>query len=357
MGLRAFLFFLPFWGCLPAFAASDHFCVQTFNVYAPAYASGVDFRLTQLADSMLRDPCDSFQFQELWRQSQYESFAGKTQPARLAMVRADEMRGDDAMTGLASGYSGQVLWGKAELFGVNNKDGFLDWVRNLTGVQKGYTLLKVKLGHSPPTLFVNLHDHPTDPLIRLAQVTQLIGAVLAVPDGADLPLVLTGDLNATPDSLELQLLRNVLLLRDSFAEAHAGYGSTCTYCSDNPLSWGGGDRVIDYVLFRSAPAYALNVEQSEIDLRGEPYQPLSDHYGVRSELRWSERSDAPLDWQSETVRSRIAQAVQTLHAAKAALRERSGAGFRQAAQALKALQASLETGDVAPALKRIFETP
>jgi endonuclease/exonuclease/phosphatase family metal-dependent hydrolase len=341
----AFFFSLLFWLALgPAHGSSGSFCVQTFNVYGPAYASSVDWRISRLADELLRDPCDSIQLQELWRQTHYDSLQRQLYPARLAMLRADEVRSDRAITGLASAFSGQVLAARSELFQVNNKSGPLDWIRDLTGVQKGFTLLHVKLDRGPQAVYINLHTHPTDQTIRVAQMIQLIKAAVDFPGASELPLLLAGDLNATPNSLELALLQNVLLLRDSFPEANGSYGATCTYCGSNPLSWSRKNRVIDFILARNAPTLSLETQSSEINLRGSPREPLSDHFGVRTLFGWAEREERQLDPREPLAQERVERAIASLSQAADLLNRRRGSGFREAARQAKELRAGLQSG-------------
>jgi hypothetical protein len=296
----------------PAFADSGRFCVQTFNVYGPAYASGVEYRLSRLAEEIVKEPCAATQFQEFWRDGQYETFKEEIRDARLAMVRADALRQDGSMTGLASAFAGHVLSAHSELFSVNNEGGVLDWFRDLSGVQKGFSALEVKLDHGPQALFLNLHDHPTEESIRVAQVAELVEKLLSDPAAKQKPLILTGDLNATPDGPELALLRDILLVRDSYVEANGGYGTICTYCGNNPLSWSSEDRVIDFVLVRNSPSLALVSAKSEVNLQGEPYDPLSDHFGVKSEFEWQDREAAYLSMNDPIVQARMKKAADTV---------------------------------------------
>ena len=57
MNPRAFLSALFALLSLPSLALADsgRFCVQTFNVYGPAYASGVAYRLSRLAEEIVKD--------------------------------------------------------------------------------------------------------------------------------------------------------------------------------------------------------------------------------------------------------------------------------------------------------------
>jgi endonuclease/exonuclease/phosphatase family metal-dependent hydrolase len=311
---RAF-FISAAWAALtltaPAFAESGQFCVQSFNVYGPAYASGVEYRLSRLAEEIVKAPCAATQFQEFWRDGQYQNFKEEISAARLAMVRADEYRSDGSMTGLASAFAGHVISARSALFSVNNEGGVLDWFRDLSGVQKGYSALEVKLDNGPAALFLNLHDHPTEESIRVAQVAELAEAMLADPSALKSPLILTGDLNATPEGPELAILRDILLLRDSYVEANGAYGNECTYCGDNPLSWSSEDRVIDFVLVRNSPDIELISARSEFNLKGEKYDPLSDHFGVKTDFRWQNREPRLLSLSDSTVKERMAKALVT----------------------------------------------
>lgn len=311
---RAF-FISAAWAALsiatPAFAESGQFCVQSFNVYGPAYASGVTYRLSRLAEEIVKEPCAATQFQEFWQDGDYETFLEEIRGARLATVRADAYRSDGFMTGLASAFAGHVLSARSQLFSVNNEGGVLDWFRNLSGVQKGYSALEVKLDNGPVALFLNLHDHPTEESIRVAQLAELAEAMMADASFQKLPVILTGDLNATPDSLELAILRDLLLLRDSYVEANGAYGAICTYCGDNPLSWSSDDRVIDFVMARNSPSTELVSAGSVVNLKGDKYDPLSDHFGVKTNFDWLEREPKRLSLNDPLVRARMAKAAVT----------------------------------------------
>jgi endonuclease/exonuclease/phosphatase family metal-dependent hydrolase len=321
MRLGVFLFpiFLLF-GVLPAHASLElngQFCLQTFNVYATAYAPAVSPRLERLAKAMLAEPCEVTQLQELWRSSDFEHVKKSLEPGHTTLIFADQLRHDSSMIGLASAYQGAILNSYSELFRVNNERGALDFGRNLLGVQKGFTAIETRLEQSPEAFFLNLHTHPTDQPIRAAQILQLIDFALFHSEKVShLPLILTGDLNATPESLESRLLRNVLLLRDGFSEANHGYGDKCTYCGNNRYSWSKENRVIDYTLFRSSLDVELSAAQSNINLTGEKDNPLSDHYGVRTFLAWKIRDRNPLQPSDEIVLARKRLAIATLTEAR-----------------------------------------
>lgn len=349
-GVFLFLFLLAF----PAFAASDRgsLCVQTFNVYGPAYASQVSDRLDRLAETLLREPCDAIQLQELWKENHYAQFVADMSPARMAAFRADDARADRNITGLATLTRGSILRAHSALYAVNNEDGLLDWIRDLSGVEKGFTILEARFDHlETPVLLVNTHTHPMDEAIRVAQMIELVSAVYAT--GNDAPLLFTADLNATPDSLDVELVKKLLLLEDAYLAAGNSYAGICTYCGDNPLSWSRKDRVIDYVFYRSSPTFAWHVESAEVNLKGDAYGALSDHYGVRSYLSWEARPEALLEPDSDLVRSRKTDAILVLRKAISILARQRDSAFAPILQKARELEAMFR-GKLSPSVERIF---
>lgn len=340
-------------------AQSGSFCVQTFNVYAPAYASNVEYRVSRIAEDLLKEPCDSIQFQEIWKRTTYDQFSSEFAAANMKQIFADNLRHDQAMIGLSSAFHGTLGRQYSELYRVNNEDGFLDWFRNMAGVQKGLTAIETKLDNGPTVLYLNTHTHPTNETIRAAQMIQLLDFVIQrSPGAANLPIVLNGDFNATPDSLELRLVKNVLQLHDAYLETHGGnYGDTCTYCESNPLSWGGGNRVIDFVLFRASPTLELRAQQSALNLQGEEGSPLSDHYGVRSTLAFQDRTSGLLPADSALVLDRKALAIKTLEEAKQLLTDAENSVYEEAITKATGMIQALKTDRLPEGAALAFRLP
>ncbi len=338
-------------------AAAATFCAQTFNVYAPAYASGIESRLSRLAQEVKAEPCDVIQFQEFWRDGDYAKFKQSMKGSSYVLIRADDLRNDNVIIGLSSAIQGKISQAQSSVFRVNNEGGILDGIRNLAGVQKGFTLLKVEIANTPSLLLLNLHTHPDKESIRLAQVTQLVQDIVSHPEILDSPIVLTGDLNATPDSPELALVKDLLLLRDSFVEANSSYGGVCTYCKDNPLSWDNKDRVIDFVLIGNSLSHKLTSKTSVINLKGSKPAPLSDHFGVRSQLAWTLQAERELNIMDPLILSRVQKARQSLSRAIKVLNSNSAAGFREAAKILKQWDSEFASGRLNPGFEKIFRTP
>ena len=353
---RAFVFFLTLFFPLAAFSAEGRFCLQTFNVYGPAYASQTTWRLEQLGRELQEEPCDAIQFQELWKESQFGLLQGALTPARMAGLWADHIRGDRALVGLGSFFAGSILKARSDLYRANNGANPLDWARGLTGVQKGFTILEAKLDDEPALLFVNTHTHPTDAPTRFAQLGQLVHALYTDPRAAEMPVLFTADLNATPGSLELEILENLLLFRDAYREVNGAYGPECTYCANNRYSWSNIDRVIDFTLFRSAPGVALSPTASVINLQGKN-GPLSDHYGVRSELAWAERT--PVLWEEEDGRvvARRIKALATLAKVRKGLESSRLKPVRRELETVAELERLLKAKGGAPLVDALFRTP
>jgi endonuclease/exonuclease/phosphatase family metal-dependent hydrolase len=358
MNSRAlFLCLLALYFSAPAFASEGALCLQTFNVYGPAYAGNTHSRLDRLGDELARDPCEAIQFQELWKASQFTQIQLKLNPARLAGLWADTLRSDKKLTGLGSFFSGSVLMARSVLFRANNGNGFLDQIRGLTGVQKGFTVMEVQLDGQPPFLFANLHTHPLDEATRCAQMLELIENIYADPKSSEMPLLLTGDFNATPTGPELGLLEGLLLLHDAYAEIHGGYRDECTYCAANRYSWSRENRVIDFTLFRASLKMSLEPTNSEINLTG-GNDPLSDHYGVRSHFRWADRpGEELLAANSEVVRDRKARAIESLLRAAGPMRNSKLDEVRAAAIRADQLVSELRDGTLTAAMDAAFRTP
>ncbi len=101
-------------------------------------------------------------------------------------------------------------------------------------IRRAYTRVRISLGSRDLTVFAtHLHHLPADSLVRQQQVEE----ILAAWSGAPLSVIL-GDLNATPDSAEMQLLAAEGLLS---VTALLGAPQAFTFYSAAP------DRQIDYI--------------------------------------------------------------------------------------------------------------
>jgi hypothetical protein len=248
-------------------------CLVTFNVYGPIYAANIQERTHQIVDEIKSNHrCRIIHLQEAWNDSQIRQIErGLSQQFQIYSPNREHKIGLMSLAGQA--------WRQAQTFSfnVNYEDGFLDRFRRVSKVQKAFSVLKDSL---PNTVSINTHLHPTSSAIRLMQIIDLFKWRVTQKNSA---VVLSGDFNSEPGSLEHQLVRTLLDVEDAmlgvFEKYPAGF---CTYCESNPLSWLKGNHVFDYVFLSHARASrsGWKAKNVELVLKGQA-EPLSDHYGLR----------------------------------------------------------------------------
>jgi hypothetical protein len=84
---------------------------------------------------------------------------------------------------------------------------------------------------------------------------------------------------------------------------------------------------------------------------------LSDHYGVRTELQWEEREDAPLATNDATVNERKAAAAATLRAVLNALSGNPDPRLNEGRAWATNFLARLDGGNLTPNESRAFSIP
>jgi endonuclease/exonuclease/phosphatase family metal-dependent hydrolase len=277
MGLRIALLAAVFLFSFQAFP----FCLQSFNGYGPAYAFHVAERTALFTREIKTQGCEVVHLQEIWSKNQIEIVKGRLK-SDYAIFSPNETN----RIGVMSFSKFPVMHTEFHIFSFNSDGGILDGGRDLFGVEKGFAIQNLKLTNSQNIDFINLHLHPASEAVRLAQIYEIIQWRLSKTTVA--PVLLSGDFNMTPTSLEHQLLLGALGLKDSVLEKWGKYPEHfCTYCStQNRLSWLRDDRVFDYVLFSNKAL--LKVTDVVVDLKGTPENRLSDHFGLRVNFDLSE---------------------------------------------------------------------
>lgn len=295
---RAWLFFSVVALSLfsPSSARSqEKFSVLNFNTYGPAYAPNTNGRARNFLRALSEQACcDVILLQEVWRPTHQQILdSGLLANAAFTKVRFDDSRGDEKNIGLVSYARSLPVSFSSVLFPVNNQSG-LDDAREDLGIEKGIGRIRLRPSTNAPEIdFWQLHTHPQVARVRLAQMVFLASELLARDASTEVPLLLAGDFNAQPDSLEIGFVREVLGFADAWVQKNGPYQvSDCTYCRDNILHLGGGDRVIDYLFLRSSQKVKLVVERAEFALQRFANRPLSDHYAVLAEISWQERVNA-----------------------------------------------------------------
>lgn len=296
---------------LPLFALApraEALCVQTFNAYGAFYAGATAARTARIATELQARGCDVVQLQETFPTSAVDM------PATFARGLAET----HAVAAAPESHNGLVALVKGE---IRETTFFQFFEQTLIGIRKGFTVTRARLpGMNEEVYLVNLHLHHSSSPARLAQLLEMIDWRLSHPS---LTMILTGDFNADPGSLERRFVTTLLRLRDSVEEARGAYpAGWCTYCKDNPRSWdgfpfGGTDHVYDYIYVSTGTATALDfaARAVEVNLQGAPGFTLSDHYGVTAELAPVARVPAT----AEEVEARRTAALGALDAVEAAL--------------------------------------
>lgn len=285
----------------------SQFCFQNFNAYGPLYASQ-RYARTQGLLGYLKDSekCEIVQLQEVWMTSHInhieDSLAGSYNFANPNR---------DHRIGIMSLVDGEILSEDTYTFAVNNSGSILDRARSLAHVQKAFHALRAKLpGIDEELYLVNTHLHPTSEAVRLTQILDLLKWRLK---NQDRKLLMSGDFNAEIKSLERELLMNVLGMRDAMEESFGKKGypqDFCTYCHSNPLRWLSGNHTFDYIFYSNVgqARTQLKVKGGEVNLKGSPRQPLSDHFGIR--VQFSVQEAAPVPHQTDPVKKE--KALRTL---------------------------------------------
>ena len=267
-------------------AESSRVCIQTFNAYGPAYSRNIPGRTKAVGEALKATPCEIIQFQEIWTEDHHnlEITAVSQSILTLSATRFDDTERPYIGKSGLSIFTSEVLTEQSfEEFTVN-RDGILDDIRESLGVIKGMGTSRITIRDDDTNgiQMINLHTHPDSVRVRITQVTQLLKRFeRMLPLTA--PLVVTGDFNFEPQSVEYKLLKSFTLLTDSYESDHGGYhDGDCTYCAENPIHWFGESRVIDYILVRSSATRRIEPDGTLINLRGNDTITPSDHYGLRS---------------------------------------------------------------------------
>ncbi|MCB0370790.1 MAG: hypothetical protein KDD45_15540, partial [Bdellovibrionales bacterium] len=139
------------------------------------------------------------------------------------------------------------------------------------------------IGNSGEDVYIlNTHLHPMSTPIRLSQLLEIYDWRIKNPS---LKLIVNGDFNSDPNSIEIRFIRDVMGLQDSYLSLKGSYPDNyCTYCTDNPRSFAKKNHIFDYIFYSSVSANFPNTKLYPIyyerNLTGSEKWSYSDHYGV-----------------------------------------------------------------------------
>jgi endonuclease/exonuclease/phosphatase family metal-dependent hydrolase len=249
-------------------------CIVTFNAYGPAYAPGKNWRAQHAAKELRDHNCDLVNLQEAWSEAQIDIFEHELASSYKVFDPNKKFR-----IGVMS--FSKTGWADAQTysFRVNYDGGFMDGFRRWVDVQKAFTVIK---DAQPNTTLINTHLHPTSPAIRMMQLLDIFNWRFTADKGR--ALIMTGDFNADPGSVEHRLALALLDVADSVKSVNGSYPKGfCSYCESNRHSWLSGDHTFDYVLL-SYPRPSRDgwkAKTAQLVLKGTQENPYSDHYGLK----------------------------------------------------------------------------
>lgn len=302
-------------------ADSDTICVQTFNAYGPAYSRDLEKRTAALGDELRTSPCGIVQMQEVWSDTHHNwVLDGLAQSmSSLSGVRFDDVqRPQLGQSGLAT-FTTEILSGQSFVPFQVNTDGLFDNVRELLGVIKGIgsSMITMRQNEGQKIRLMNVHLHPTSQRVRIAQVVQLLDAFFEYHPLQN-PMVITGDFNFEPSSVEYNLLQSVTRLTDAYVANNGLYSKDiCTYCESNVHHWPGHKGVLDYIWSRRGQYHSVKHLDTFINLHGVNGVTPSDHFGLRSDVQLVESSVEAVD--PKTFHERRQEALRATYAAVRAL--------------------------------------
>ena len=262
--------------------------LQTFNCFGPAYAPRLVYRTKLLCEFLkMNNQTDIVFLQEVWKNSHYKLlhklFFKKVD--EYQEIYFDELFSYKYKTGMVIYFKGRLLSKFYYPFSLNESN-FVDRFRTRMGILKGVGYVKVECKKFGILHLLNVHTHPTSSLVRLTQIAEII-ALVSKLDNA--PVIMGGDFNMEPHSLEYQLLVSQLSL-EVIPKLDSMNKDIETYSKENPYAIPGIHKTVDYIFLKSSD---LNFSQFSINLKKYQGRFLSDHYGVEGHVAYGSqvRSD------------------------------------------------------------------
>lgn len=316
--------------------SAPQFCVQNFNAYGPMYARDVESRTVRWTAELQQKPaCEVVHLQEVWSHSHIRLV--ESELSNRYSISAPNLQ---ARIGIMSLFKGDIRKTDTYSFHVNNEGGLLDGIREAFDVKKAFHVVTARVDSLDEDIyFINTHLHPMSTSVRITQLIDLLNWRL---QNQDHKMILSGDFNATFGTLEHTFVTSLLQVGDSLDLALGGYKpGVCTYCKENRLGWLPDDRVLDYVFFSnvSSTNTELKVIDGNVNLRGTPKNPLSDHYGLRIQFVLEPKMMA-LDFLTQELRRQ--KAMDVLTNAAQILNAEKGAEFEPYKKELLSLVNQLE---------------
>ena len=270
-------------------------CVQTLNTYGVFYAGNLTERHRQTLHFLRDNACDINLLQEVVDKDHYDNLSKLSSELNMTSVyfgRAD----DNKNSGLVGVFKGSLVNVDIEYFPVVQNEVFNFVYQSFQSVDKGFGVVQFHHPqlHKNTLLVLNLHLDHISQQTRVRQILFILERILHQPDWWDTLLIVGGDLNFSPESLEFNMMEHLLRLKDPYEEINKE--RFCTHwCEDSSydiLNTLFGGQVRDYILFK--PSSRMSIHPVDIDVFPKKYNGinLSDHYGVRAVFNFESISDS-----------------------------------------------------------------
>lgn len=260
--------------------AQSPFCIQTFNAFGPAYATDTQTRFALFLNELAKEKCDIIQLQEVWTQKQVEWVEDSLSFAYQFFSPNKQLR-----IGIMSLSNFDIKPIKVQQFNINNSGDITDNIREWAKIKKAFSVSKTKLPFTEEEIYVlNTHLHHQSTAVRLSQLVDIYQWRLK---NRDLKIIMNGDFNANPNSIEIKFIQIILGMKDAFLTVNNSYPADfCTYCKSNPRALSNKDHIFDYIFysndsnsFKKSHLKPISITRN---LTGKKRWSYSDHYGIRA---------------------------------------------------------------------------
>ena len=277
-------------------------CVQSLNTHSTWYAEDLEDRHLHLLSFLKNQTCDIVLLQEVWLHEHYENIKRLSLSLPLKVIHFDHTTNTSYNSGLMSLINKPLLDQGIQYFPRQHTPQNLniDWfqrthslITNIAGINKGFGFVSIRhhtsLGDIP-ILFVNLHLNHLSQQHRVLELLFYLHWLVSSPY-KQYVIVTGGDFNFQPDSLEFEIVKYMLRLKDPFIELNKNHGCT-HFCHNNQDAYyllQAADiqpRTLDYIFFNHSPTIGVNPVVARVFPKSYNQQTLSDHYGINVEIEF-----------------------------------------------------------------------
>ncbi|MCZ0933096.1 MAG: endonuclease/exonuclease/phosphatase family protein [Oligoflexia bacterium] len=266
--------------------------VQTLNIYSPFYVGNKEDRKNSLFQFLKNESSDINFFQEVWFESDYQQLEKISQSIGLSSIYHTASFKYKKQSGLMTAVKGNVY--KTEFYFFPQGNSWIDSVYNFFNINKGFGVTYATLPQTSNTPFiaVNVHLHHLSQETRLLQLLSYLKWFLN-ESILSRPVIFAGDFNFEPSSLEFEMIQHIFRFKEP--QSHLNFPYKCTVCKENEYFIGhtiskilqiSYERTIDYIFFRSSPSTHLTPKNFVVFPKKYNGNFLSDHYGVKAEIKF-----------------------------------------------------------------------